>query len=157
MARPDQYEEKVKPHLNKITEWAFDGDTNKQIFTRLEITEPTFTKYRKQHKELREALAEGRSYSDHVVENSLYKRANGYETIEVHTTKSPEGTTVKTVVKWVAPDPTSMIFWLKNRKNSWSDKKLVEISGSLDLEKLTDEELLLKLDKLKAGNESGNG
>lgn len=52
----------------------------------------------------------------------------------------------KEVTKQVAPNPTSAIFWLKNRKpDVWRDKKQTEVSGSMQLnnpfENLTEEEL----------------
>jgi hypothetical protein len=41
----------------------------------------------------------------------------------------------KTVKKIIPPDPTSMIFWLKNRRpESWRDKTEVEHSGGVKLE-----------------------
>jgi hypothetical protein len=70
-----------------------------------------------------------RFITDVEVEESLLKRAKGYETIEEHTSEIPEKAgegalktkEVKQVKKFVPPDPTSALAWLHNRRmERWS-------------------------------------
>ncbi|WP_445448805.1 hypothetical protein [Enterococcus faecalis] len=40
----------------------------------------------------------------------------------------------KEVTKFAAPNPTSAIFWLKNRKpEKWRDKKETQVSGEMSV------------------------
>ena len=69
--------------------------------------------------------------ADARVERSLFERATGYtfESVKIFCNKDGEVTEVP-VLEHVPPDPTSMIFWLKNRNpNKWRDKSEVEIPG----------------------------
>ena len=51
------------------------------------------------------------------MENALFKSAVGYEYTEITKELTDSGMKVtKRVTKQVAPNPTSAIFWLKNRK-----------------------------------------
>ena len=65
---------------------------------------------------------------DLEVENALLKRAKGYQYTEVTTeerlTRDGEIITLtKRVVRDVPPDPTSMMFWLANRRRDrWAYK-----------------------------------
>jgi len=78
-------------------------------------------------------LKKGKDYADNLVENSLFKRAMGYEfeetTQEVRMGKEGEATPsiIRKVKKHVIPDTLAQIFWLKNRRpESWRDKQVVE-------------------------------
>ena len=130
----------VKEKLNLVECWARDGLTDKQIATNLNISEDTFYEYKKKYSEFSESLKRGKEVVDYEVENSLLKRALGYEyeekTYETiydeHQEKYIEKLT-KRVTKQVAPDTTAQIFWLKNRKPKvWRDKQEIEHSGNIN-------------------------
>lgn len=65
---------------------------------------------------------------------SLYKRAMGCSTPDVDI-KVIDGKVVETpLIKHYPPDPTSMIFWLKNRqKDKWRDKQTTEHEGGMNI------------------------
>ena len=129
--------EEVEGKLTLITAWARDGLTNEDICKNLGINVATLYRYKQLHSELCDALKNGKEIVDITVENALYKRTQGFRYDEVTTESMPiyedgnitgyEMRETKRVTKEVLPDPTSMIFWLKNRrKEQWRDKHEVE-------------------------------
>ncbi|MBU3145993.1 transposase [Clostridium sp. CF012] len=143
--------EEVKDKLLLIEAWCRDGLIEEQIAKNLGIGVSTLSKYKVEHVELVEALKDGKEVADIEVENALKKRATGYSYIEYKTTTNAAGISTTTeVTKEVAADPTSMIFWLKNRKpKEWRDRKDIdsninvtgETSTKYDLSGFTTEEL----------------
>lgn len=150
MARPGKYEQRPEHYNQMAKQYAREGLINPEIAGKLGIATSTLIDWQKKHPGFSVALKGGKEYADSLVEDSLLKRALGYEykelTFERTTTlvvdedgavRDEPGTKVKTVVKQLAPDPTSMIFWLKNRQpDKWRDKK--EIEGNLTVTKLED-------------------
>lgn len=114
--------------------YAREGLLEKDIAKKIGIGVTTFEKYKTEYPEFFEALKRGKAPVDFKVENALLKRACGYITKEKTITKNPDGSqTVQIKEKEVPPDPTSMIFWLKNRKKAeWRDKQEVEHSGEME-------------------------
>lgn len=77
----------------------------------------------KRFPEISEALKKGKEIVDIQVENALLKRALGYSYTEVMTEESTDGSKHRETVKFVPPDTTAQIFWLKNRRPEfWRDK-----------------------------------
>lgn len=82
------------------------------------------------------ALKKGKAPADIIVENSLYKSATGYyvtikKPMKIKTKKqlAGKGTIEEERVEYydeeiyIPPNPTSQIFWLKNRRpDKWRDK-----------------------------------
>lgn len=125
--------------LTLLKGWARDGLTDADIANNIGIAESTLYEWKKNYTEISESLKKYKEISDYVVENSLYKRANGFE----HTyntqkvTKDGEVVDYKVTV-YFPPDPTAIIYWLKNRKpKKWRDKREKD-----------NEDILEKLDKL---------
>lgn len=144
MARPGRYESDVKPRLIEAEAWARDGLTLAQIAHNLGIAEKTLYDYKRQYSEFSQALKKGKEVVDIEVENSLLKRAHGYEYREVteelmdvideQGNRQKRLVVTKVVTKQVAPDVTAEIFWLKNRKpNDWRDKHDIEHSGGVNI------------------------
>lgn len=95
----------------------------------------TFKKILRRHPELREILKEGNEEADLKVESALYRRALGYEYEETSTEVrvDPSGgantTFVKKTKKFIPPDTTAQIFWLKNRNSeNWRDRQEHKVS-----------------------------
>ena len=120
--------------LLKIEAWARDGLINEQIAHKIGIRRETLSLWSKKYPNISNALKRGKEVPDIEVENSLYKRATGYNYTEVTkelklnpTTGKHELMITKEVTKQVIPDTTAMIFWLKNRKpDVWKDKQEVQ-------------------------------
>lgn len=154
-----KYETCVLPKLFLVENWAKDGLTDEEIAKRLNIATSTFYDYQLKHIEFSEALKRGKEIIDYEVEQSLLKRALGYEYIEI--TEEPiDGSMVvtKQVTKIVTPDTTAMIFWLKNRKpKEWRDKVDANINNNIimnreDLSNMSTEELERRANVIKRSN-----
>lgn len=116
--------------LTLIKGWARAGLTDKEIAENMKIAYSTFRVWRDKNSALSAALKESKDIADFNVENSLYKRANGYEYTEVTKeikmnpkTGNYELMITKEVTKQIVPDTTAQIFWLKNRQpDKWREK-----------------------------------
>lgn len=127
--RKSKYQSHVVPNLHRIPKWRRDGLTEEQIAKRLGIAMSTFSEYKLKYPELMEALKKGREELIEELEDSLYKKALGYDYTE--TKEEYEGNVlVKKVkmVKHVSPDTAALVFALKNlAPNKWKNEERVEI------------------------------
>lgn len=124
---------KYKPEYDVTVKiLAEKGFTDKDIADVFEVSEDTVNNWKKKYPQFFESLKAGKEISDRNVVQSLYHRALGYSHPEVHIS-TVNGKVVKTdIIKHYAPDPTSCIFWLKNRdKDHWRDKQDVNLTGDL--------------------------
>lgn len=113
--------------LEQVAKLAALGLTDAQMAAALKIAVSSLYEYKK-NPAFSEAIKAGKAESDAKVERSLYERALGYsvKTEKIFCTKFGEIVRAETVEHY-PPDPTSMIFWLKNRKpQEWRDKQEVE-------------------------------
>lgn len=99
------------------------GATTAQLADFFEVSISTICLWRLVHPEFSEALRDWKAVADAQVERSLYERACGYSHDETDI-RVVGGVIVATPIRKVyPPDPTSMIFWLKNRQpDKWRDK-----------------------------------
>lgn len=102
--------------------WARDGLTDEQIAHNMGIAAGTLYDWKNKYPEISEALKKGKEIVDIIVENALLKRALGYQYTEVTEEDGDLGRKVKKVTKYMPPDVTAQIFWLKNRRpDKWRD------------------------------------
>lgn len=114
--------------LLKIEGWAKDGLNDEQIAHNIGIGVRTFYEWLSKYKQLKQVLKQSKEVVDREVENALLKSAIGYYLDEERI--DSEGN-VYTVRRFVPPNTTAQIFWLKNRKpNEWRDKKQTELTGA---------------------------
>jgi len=124
-----KYETHVLPFLDKISEWAKQGATGKEIAQKLGIAYSSFKLYLSKAENGDEAYSalsacyrQACVVADDEVEAALFKRACGFEYEEVKTEErfNPKtGQIIKvttTTTKMVPPEPTSAMFWLANRR-----------------------------------------
>lgn len=103
--------------------YAKKGFTDPEIAKCLKVSPATIYNWRNEYPEFLEALKQGKEIADSRVEASLYERALGYEHPDEHISNYQGVITKTPIIKKYAPDPTSMIFWLKNRKPAeWREK-----------------------------------
>ena len=120
-----KYEKWLEPESLILLEgWARDGLTDEQIANNMGVRRETLYDWKKKHPNISNALKKGKEVVDIQVENALLKRALGYEyTEEKVEISEKDGKKVVQTVKYVAPDTTAQIFWLKNRRpEKWRDK-----------------------------------
>ena len=119
--------------------YAREGMIDKEIAKKLGICEDTLYEYQKKYSEFSEAIKRGKAPIDVEVENSLLKRTKGFEYEETTVEYKPadEGQkaspkSIKKTTKFIVPDVTACIFWLKNRKpDKWRDKQEIEAGEGL--------------------------
>lgn len=123
----------------KILELARNGYTDEQMAKYIGVSRSTFAEYKKKNKEFSDALKIAKDKADIEVENSLYKKAIGYDFVEEHLEYIPGGSDgktkvkiVKKITKHITGDVTAQIFWLKNRQpKKWRDRQNIEHSGEV--------------------------
>ena len=131
--RPSKYKEEYCEQAYKL---CLLGATDTELADFFQVTESTLNLWKKNHKEFSESLKRGKVVADAEVANKLYNRALGYKYEEIK--QDSKDTTV--TIKEMPADPTSAIFWLKNRqRNKWSDRKEVDVNIS-KLEDLLEDE-----------------
>ena len=143
-----KYEYWLTPEgLLKLEGWARDGLTDEQIAQNMVIGYSTLQTWKMKYQDIRDTLKRGKEVVDLQVENTLLKRALGYEYEEV-SEKYESGTLTekKVTKKQVVPDTTAQIFWLKNRRpDKWKDKQDVQVSGELKEEQTKLDDLIRQI------------
>ncbi len=117
--------------LDKLSKVYEAGYTDKQLCKLLGINTQTINNYKKEYPEFFESLKRGKAIADGKVELALFQRAMGYSHPDVHILR--DGTLVP-IIKHYPPDPTCMIFWLKNRQpERWRDKQELEFTKPIEV------------------------
>lgn len=108
-----------------IEGWARDGLTDEQIASNMGVSRSTLNSWKDKYPDILDSLKKGKEIVDRQVENTLLKRALGYEYEEIKEKYEFGELSERTITKkQVAPDTTAQIFWLKNRKpKDWRDKQ----------------------------------
>lgn len=106
------------------------GATDRELADFFGVAESTLHLWKLEHPKFSESLKIGKEQADLRVKRSLYARAVGYSHPDVHVSNFQGAVTLTPIVKHYPPDPTSGIFWLKNRDpENWRDK----IEASLEV------------------------
>lgn len=137
--RPSKYDPNYHP---KLAYWMCrSGLKDEDIAKQFDIGVSTLNKWKNDHPEFMESLKGSKVLTDYLVEDSLLKRALGYDATEVKTTVFPNGTIkTETTVKHIMPETLACIFWLKNRKPElWRDKQVVETTNPEEEHKKAEE------------------
>jgi len=154
MAKGKYQEWLTEDGLMRLESWARDGLTDEQIAKNMGVSTATFYNWQKKYLEILEAIKKGKRPIDFEVENAALKSALGEWVTETDTIFNYQGDTVvsKQVIakkRYIAPNPTVIIYWLNNRKPSqWrklsdADAKKLEVEAKkLEIEaKKLEEEL----------------
>lgn len=119
------------------------GATDKEIGDFFGVTEQTINNWKADFPNFFESIKAGKIKADALVAHKLYHRAIGYKHDAVKILTVPRGGNTgsdvvhEPYVEHYPPDPTSAIFWLKNRRpDLWRDKQDIEHSGAVTLESL---------------------
>ena len=126
-----KYETHVKPYLDRIRLWVAKGATCKEVADKLSITRESLNQYKRKYPDLYNALKAPQGEIDDEVEASLLKRCQGYNYEEVPRwqTIGPGGQIIwleKRTMKHLPPDPSSIQFWLRNRRPSEWNKPVAQ-------------------------------
>ncbi len=126
----NKYTSHVAPYLDRITKWAQNGASQTEIADKLHLAASTFKAYlakgdkgEEPYVDLSDCFRKAVEVPDDNVEAAMYKRSCGYEyeervykTFVNKDTLEEKEICVSRTVKQMPPDPTSMMFWLANRR-----------------------------------------
>ena len=113
LGRPSKY----RPEYAEIAaNYCRRGATDSDLADLLGVTTVTIWRWQAQFEDFCNALKLGKEVADDIVERSLYQRAKGYA-FDSEKVMQYEGEIIRAATReHCPPDPTSMIFWLKNRR-----------------------------------------
>lgn len=128
--RPTKYDE-------KFAELAYSfcllGADDAFLAEEFGIDVATLHRWKLKHSEFCDSIKRGKAIADAKIVKSLYKRAKGFDftekTYELKKVKTDQGdkeemVLTKKVLKHIAPDPVSIIYWLNNRQpKHWKNKQ----------------------------------
>jgi hypothetical protein len=104
------------------------GVIDKDLAEFFEVDVQTIYDWKNKYQEFAYAIKEGKINSDLNVAESLYRRATGYSHPAVKMFNNNGEIIQADYTEHYPPDPTSMIFWLKNRQREhWRDKHELEL------------------------------
>ena len=123
-----------------LRKWARNGLTDQEIADNIGINVGTLYVWKNKHPKIDEALKKTKDIYDSEVEEALERSAIGYYVTEETwknrwnaKTKQFELVLEQKNRKWIKPDPTAQIFWLKNRDRlHWRDRQEVDVEGSVE-------------------------
>ncbi len=134
---------------DKLTEYASQDITNKEIAGALDMSVASFYNKMKTDENFRQAYEQGMDNRKYELEKALYKRATGYQAEEVVIEKDESGNVVKTKItdKTYVPDTTALIFTLSNimpdkYKQKGPESKLDVNINVNQINQLSDNELI---------------
>lgn len=140
LGRPTGY----KPEYTEIAKsLCLRGFTDEEIADTFSITVRTLYRWRAKYPDFCQSMVTGKDSPDDRVERSLYQRAIGYSYDAEKVTKLGEVVTYKV---HVPPDPTSLKFWLMNRRSDkWRERKELEVGRPGQFDQMAHEELIASL------------
>lgn len=119
MARgaPTKFKEE---YIDQAVKLAKLGATDVDLADFFEVHEDTIYEWKKVYPHFSEALKSGKEFADSRVVRSLYERATGYSHREDKFFMHEGKILTQETTKHYPPDPTSIVFWLSNRRpNEW--------------------------------------
>lgn len=122
MGKGNKYYTHVKPYLRKIEQWYKDED-EQQIAKKLGISPSSFLRYKKQHKELAEIIANCKKSLSNELKSTLKKRAKGFYYTDTKTYIKDDGERQIKIIeehkKYALPDVGAIHLLLKNIDEEW--------------------------------------
>lgn len=123
--RPTEYREEYPKQAEKLCKL---GATNADLADFFGVAVRTIDRWIGEYPDFCRAVKATKGAADERVTRSLYQRAMGYtfDSVKIFLPKGARKPVLVPYREHVPPDPTSMIFWLKNRQPAeWRDKQEV--------------------------------
>lgn len=122
VGRPTKYKEEYVEQAYRLS---LLGMTDAQMADFFEVNESTINNWKNEYPEFLESIKKGKDLADVEVVEALRKRALGYQYEEIKQEASQQGDRTTTTTKEVPPDPTAIIFWLRNRqRDKWTNNPM---------------------------------
>ena len=113
------------------------GLTDEQVAEFLKIDKATLNRWKNRFPEFRASIKDWKIKADTVIVNSLFHRARGYSHSAIKFFQCGKKVIKVPYIEHYPPDPTSLIFWLKNRQpEKWRDKHEVDDPAMRELVKI---------------------
>lgn len=144
LGRPTDYRPEYVDVVKKLCELAATDDEIADFFN---VDRVTLYRWKLKHEDFCNAMKNGKLVSDERVERSMYQKGVGYyvteeQAVKIKTGQYEEKVEIVQVQRYVPPDTTAQIFWLKNRrKDEWRDRREVEVGGPGEFDRMSDDEL----------------
>lgn len=114
---------KTDERIAKTLELAQLGKTNVQMAEIIGVSEATIRRWMLLDFEFSTAVKLLKQEADELIEASLFKSALGYDKRTKKNIVTRDGVEEIEDTTYYPPNPTSMIFWLKNRRpKQWKDR-----------------------------------
>jgi len=123
--RPSKYKAEFAAQARKLCEL---GATDLEIANFFDVSVSTVNAWKVSNPEFSESLKRGKEVADDLVEERLFQRAVGYshDAVKIFMPAGASEPVYAPYIEHHAPDTTSAIFWLKNRRpEKWRDVKQV--------------------------------
>lgn len=130
MGRPSKFKPEFVEQARKLAKY---GATVEELADFFEVSVSTVSLWKVQYEDFSEAINAGREIADRRVEESLYRRACGYshDAVKVFMPAGAEKPIYAPIAVHYPPDPTSIIFWLCNRKpDAWKRNRDAQGDGN---------------------------
>jgi len=116
--------------LTLVSAWARQGLSQAELARRMGVRAATLAKWRLKSPALDAAVIHGRDWADAAVEQALLRRALGFTITEISSEETSTGTKVKSSEKYIPPDLSAQLAWLKARcPERWGEKSASSDSG----------------------------
>lgn len=137
--RPSKKESIPEEQLKALYQ---SGWTDKQVVDFFNIDESTLTRWKQTDEKFYTSIKDWKAEADGKIELSLRDRALGYSHPETKAQWVGDRWEYAELTKHYPPDPTSMVFWLKNRHpDKWKDKHDMDLAGLVSVLTVLPEEL----------------
>jgi len=139
VGRPSKYLPRYDKEVYRL---CLLGATNDQIADFFEVNVDSIHQWKKDHPSFSDAIKAGKTQADALVGTKLFERATGYSHKAEKVFLDRNGKIVThEYIEHYPPDPTSMIFWLKNRNpEMWKDKQEVDVNKTITVRVAGEEE-----------------
>ena len=119
--------------LVKVQGWARKGLTNDQIAANIGINRDTLYTWCNKYPDFADALKKTKEVTVYEIENAMYKAAKGYFVEESKTVTNKDGKVIRVEInkKWIPPNTTAQIFFLKNKDpDNWRERNDLSVNTS---------------------------
>ena len=109
--------------LTLVSAWARQGLSEGELARRMGVRANTLRRWRLKSPAFDAAVIRGRDWADATVEEAMLRRALGFTVTEKCEEESSTGLKVKSAEKYIPPDLSAQLAWLRIRRPEiWGEK-----------------------------------
>ena len=116
--------------LTLVSAWARLGLAENELARRMGVSTRTLRKWRRKAPALDAAALRDKAWADAAVEQAMLRRALGFSVTETTEEETASGLKTKSAEKYIPPDLSAQLAWLKLRcPDRWSEKTASAAGG----------------------------